>query len=179
MKLSTRRRNAMLASLVLILGIAVFANWYYSGTEKSLKAADGLTEAMSDVDTPQLGDAIYVSGSQAQYFSNARLQRDESYDKTVSTLRGIIDTSDVDEQSVKTASASLDNIANKKILQTDIENLIRAKTGSDCVVVLSEDSAEIILPQNIINNDTIIQIKEIVSEKTDFSSEKITLIGVK
>lgn len=182
MKLLKNKKHAVLAALIVILGIAVMANWYYTNPESKIAGADSVSgEDVSNVNSKNLGDAVYVGSSDIsdEYFASAKLSRDASYDEAVATLKEIIDSSDVDEQSIQTASASINTISARKIAQVDIENLVKAKTGSECVAVISDESAEIIVKESALNDETVLQIKEIVMSNTDIGAEKITIIGAK
>lgn len=181
MKMTKGRKNAVVAGLVLFLGIAVFANWYYTGPKSAEEAGNASGADTSNVNSQNLGDAVYVGASSVsdEYFAGAKLSRDESYDEAVATLKEIVDSSDADEQSVQTAAASISAMTERKMAQVNIENLVKAKTGSECVAVLSEDSAEIIVQKDAINEETALQIKEIVMANADISAEKITIIGAK
>ena len=70
-------------------------------------------------------------------------------------------------------------MSERKIAQVNIENLVKAKTGSECVAVISDDSVEIIVKETALNSGTVLQIKEIVMDNTDIEAEKITIIGAK
>lgn len=180
MKITSKKRHLMMAGLVLVLGAAVLVNWYYTDPEKNPVAVESGSDA-NEANGKNLGDAVYVSSSDIneEYFANAKLSRDESYDSAVATLKEIIESSEIDEQSVQTAADSINSITNRKIAQVNIENLVTAKTGSKCVAVISDDGAEIIVADSILNDATVLQIKEIVIENTDISSEKISIIGTK
>ena len=181
MKLSKVRKQALLASLVMILGIAVFVNWYYTGPDNSKKADKVVSDDSSDINTANLGDAIYVDSSDVnnEYFASAKLSRDESYDEAVAVLKQVVSASDVDADSVKTAADSISSMTERKLAQVNIENLVKAKTGSECIAVISDDSAEIIIKKSALSDDVILQIKEIVLHNTNISAEKITIIGAK
>lgn len=182
MKISMKKRHTALAVLVLFLGLAVLANWYYTKPDNNIMAADGTSDIDSNnVNGVNLGDAIYVNSSEIsdEYFAGAKLSRDESYDEAVATLKEIIESSDVDQQSVKTATDSINAISERRILQVNIENLVEAKTGSNCVAVINEDSVEVVIDETLISEQSILQIKEIVVEQTGFSAEKISIIGAK
>lgn len=182
MKGSLKKNQIVLGGLVIFLGVAVLVNWYYTSPENEAKYADSASDTdLSNVDSVNLGDAVYVNGSEIsdEYFAGAKLSRDESYDEAVATLQQIIDSSEADEQSVQTASDSINEISKRRIAQTNIENLVTAKTGGQCVAVLSDDSAEIIIDDEKLSSDVILQIKEIVMDNTELPAEKITIIGAK
>lgn len=182
MKLSTKKRHTLLASLVLFLGLAVLANWYYTNPDRNVLPADSESDVdSSNVNGANLGDAIYVNSSDVsdEYFAGAKLSRDESYDEAVATLKEIMENSEVDEQSAKTVASSINEISERKIAQVNIENLVKAKTGSECVAVIADESVEIIVEESALSDQSVLQIKEIVMDNTDFSSEKISIIGAK
>lgn len=181
MKISVKKRHTMLATLILVLGVAVLANWYYTKPEDALPADSTSDIDTSNVSAGNLGDAIYANSdsSENEYFASARLSRDEAYDEAVATLKEIVESSDADTQSVNSASASINSLAERKILQSDIENLIEAKIDGACVVVLNDDSADIIVSGNLLSDTVVLQIKDIVLEKTDILPEKISIIGTK
>lgn len=182
MKISIKKRHTALAVLVLFLGLAVLANWYYTKPENNIMATDGTSNIDSNnVNGVNLGDAIYVNSRDVsdEYFAGAKLSRDESYDEAVATLKEIIESSEMDQQSVKTATDSINAISERRIAQVNIENLVEAKTGSKCVAVINDDSAEVIVDETSISDQSILQIKEIVVEQTGFSAEKISIIGAK
>lgn len=182
MKLTARKKNAVLASLILLLGVAVLANWYFTGPTADINSTAGISdEDTSSVDSQKLGDAVYVNSTDidGEYFASAKLSRNESYDEAVATLKEIIESSDIDEQSVQTASDAITSMTQRQIAQTNIENLIKAKTGSECVAVLADDSAEIIISESALTESAVLQIKEIVMNNSEISAEKISIIGAK
>ncbi|MBQ8209737.1 MAG: SpoIIIAH-like family protein [Clostridia bacterium] len=182
MKITTRKKHAVLASLVLILGVAVLANWYLATPDANISQVMGESDIDSDnVDSQNLGDAIYVNSSEVsdEYFASAKLSRDNSYDEAVATLKEIVNSSEADADSVKNATDAIAVMSQRKIEQTNIENLVEAKTGSGCVAVISDSGVEVIIDELSVSDDTILQIKEIVINNTDFSQEKISIIAAK
>ncbi|MCD7827328.1 MAG: SpoIIIAH-like family protein [Clostridiales bacterium] len=182
MKITAKKRQVMLAALVVFLGIAVFVNWYYTTPDDKISAADSVSEENSE-NVVNLGDAIYADAtdeySDEEYFAAAKLSRDESYDEAVATLNEIIESGDADGQSVQTAAQSLNELSENRIAQVNIENLVTAKTGSECVAVISGNSADIIVSGRVINSDVVLQIKEIVMDNTDIEAENISVIEAK
>ena len=182
MKITTRKKHAVLASLVLILGVAVLANWYLTTPDTNISQVMGESDIDSDnVDSQNLGDAVYVNSTDVndEYFASAKLSRDNSYDEAVATLKEIVNSSEADENSVKNASSAITVMSQRKVAQTNIENLVAAKTGSKCVTVISDNGVEVIVDECAISEETILQIKEIVINNTDVSQEKISIIAAK
>ena len=183
MKISIKKKYTVLAGLVLLLGVAVLANWYFTKPDNALPTdTDNVTDVdSSNVDGVNLGDAIYVNSDSEseEYYAGARLSRDESYDEAVATLMEIIENTNTDTEAKKSATDKMSVLSDRKIKQANIENIVKAKLQSDCVAVINDDSIEIIVDDSVLSERSVLQIKEIVMENTEFSAEKISIIGTK
>lgn len=181
MKKLLKKRQLVLVTLVLALGAAVFVNWYYS---QPAVVTDGTVvttvQAAATQTDEHLGDSLYVhnpyGSSSGEYFAGAKLKRSAAHDEAKETLNAVITDSKADSKAVSAASTSLQKLANAIKLEGDCESLITAKTGSDCLVTIGEDSAEVVLGGQPIDGAMALQIKEILMQKTKFSSDKITIV---
>lgn len=179
-----KRKQLVLFALVVTLCAAVFVNWYYTNKAQNLQSPEAQT---TEVKT--LGEAEYVNATTEQsvevsllnssYFSKAKLNRTTSYDENKEMLTAIIESRDSGESAVKSATEQLNALTERKTLETDIENLITAKLNSDCLAVLGDGTAEILVSEKALNETAALQIKDIILSKTDIPAEKITIIGVK
>lgn len=174
-----RKRQLITGTLVLALSAAVFVNWYYTKpqTEATLQTAK---ESVSEADAVHnLGDAQYVLSSevsQEDVFVQHRLKRQQSHDEAEEMLQEIITDSASSQEAVIEATKKLTELSDRVVLEADIETLAKAKTGIDCFVVLSEDSADIILSKTPSDSATVLQITEITVNKTSLLAENITII---
>lgn len=175
-----KRKQLVLAGLVVALGTAMFVNWYYTKPTTNIGgkiAAESTTQ--SDVN---LGDAQYVNGTvqntESDYFANAQLNRNNAHDKAQAALKEIIESSNAKDSEKAEASTQLNELVKNIQLEADIENLVTAKIAGACIVTLS-DSAEIVVSSGKLNDSVVTQIKEIVVNKTDISQEKIIIIEAK
>lgn len=175
-----KRKQLVLAGLVVALGTAMFVNWYY--TKPTTKIGGNIaSEATTEADV-NLGDAQYVNGTagnaENDYFANAQLNRNNAHDKAKAALTEIIESSEAKEAEKSEASKQLNELTNNIQLEADIENLITAKIGGVCIVTVS-DSAEVIVSSGKLNDTVTTQIKEIIVNKTSVSPEKIIIIEAK
>jgi stage III sporulation protein AH len=182
-----KKRQLVMATLVLALGAAVFINWYYT---KPAVEADGksvVTTAVSQEglgtntdDDGNLGASLYVAnpynGKSSEYFAGAKLKRSAAHDEAKDTLGAVINGGKADEKAVSAAAKSLDTLSKAIKTESDCESLITAKTGGECVVIVDENSAQAILGGESIDSATALQIKEILMTKTGLPAEKITLV---
>ena len=174
-----KKRQLVTGTLVLALSAAVFVNWYYTKPQTQQTAQNG-KESVSVTDTVHnLGDAEYVLSSevaQKDVFVEQRLKRQQSHDEAEEMLREIITDSASTEAAVNEAVKKLTALSDRITTDADIETLAKAKTGIDCLVVLSDTGAEVIMSKAPSDSATVLQITEIAMNKASLSAENITII---
>ena len=183
-----RKRQLLLATLVIALAAAVFVNWYY--TKPQTEAADaktGTTEVQAQ-EGANLGDARFVistdavledTAAQAQateYFAGAKLRRQTAHDEAAEALNDIIKDSSSSSDAVSKASKTLDELAKSITLESDMENLITAKVGCENLVILNSGNAEIIVENGSLDDVSVVKIKEIAVKHTGLPVDNITII---
>jgi len=183
MKNLLKKRQLVLATLVLALGAAVFVNWYYSRPEIAVDGQPVQAAAqVADTRRPEehLGDSQYVhnpyQASAGEYFAGAKLRRSAAHDEAKETLGAVIADSKADSGVVAAAGKALQVLANSIKLEADCEALITAKTGADCLVMIGEDTVETVLGGEPIDGAAALQIKEILMQKTGFDNDCVMIV---
>lgn len=172
MNVILRRRQLILATLVVALGAAVFVNWYYTGNN-SLAG-----EETTGADYVQnLGEAKYVNatGEQTPSFEEMKFQRQKQDDETIDTLNKSLEVAGEGTDEAKEITASINAITKKAKLQSDLEVLIKAKINSECFVTIADDNAQIVVLKGTLNETTSLQILEIVTQNTDIDASKVIM----
>lgn len=176
MSFTVRRKQLLFLGLALSLAGAMFVNWYYT---RPVQTSPAEAESTTEAEQINLGDAQFVNASvNDSYFARAELNRSKARDEAREGLNAVIGNEDADEQSRESARQALEKLEADVITQTEIENFIRAKSGGDVLVSLGS-TAEVILQKNTLTDELCIQIKDIITRKTNISSEKITIIEAK
>ncbi len=181
-----KKRQIVTATLVLALGSAVFINWYYTRPESELANAGTSVEAIEE-SGGNLGDAQYVnatttaqntavSSSKDEFFAAAKLRRTAAHDEAAEVLNDVIKDASSDAAAVKDATAALTSLSNAIKLEGDMESLIKAKIGSECVVLINNEKIEIIVGKGVLDESKITQIKEIALNQTEIPVENITIV---
>lgn len=185
-----KKRQLLLATLVIALGAAVFINRYYTAPKAESAASDSaqnVSQQNADKGT-NLGDARYVistdvtlddAAAQAvasEYFSSAKLRRQTVRDEAFEALNDIIKDEDSSPEAVAKATDALTAMTNEMTLEGDIENLLSAKVGCESLVILNSGNAEIIVENGSLDETSVVQIKDIVVKQTGYSTDKITII---
>ncbi len=185
-----KRRQLLLATLIVALGAAVFVNWYYTKPSVETSGNSAATNSVSDDEKQgaNLGDARYVISSdvtlddaaaQAQaseYFASAKLRRKTAHDEAAEALNDIIKDGSSNSEAVKQATAALKELSDCMTLESDIENLITAKIGCENLCILNNGKAEIIIENGSLDDVTVVKIKEIAVKHTEYPVDNITII---
>lgn len=183
-----KKRQLLLATLIIALGAAVFINRYYTNPKiESAASADAVTSPAAK-EGANLGDARYVISSgvtlddaaaQAQasdYFSAAKLRRQTARDDAAQALNDVIKDSASSPVAVEKATQALADMAEEIMLENDIENLITAKIGCESLVIINGGKAEVIAENGSLDETSVMQIKEIVTNHTGYSVENVTIV---
>ncbi len=184
-----KKKQILTATLVIALVAATGVNWYYSQYMTTGTINETTTQSVSG----NLGDSLLVAGTTASenenttdvsadsknYFSEAKLKRAEAEDEAIDAIEDILENPSLDTQQKQKVSSLLSDYTSKLKAQTDTENLIRAKTGSECLVIINEDKCQVILEKNTLNDTLILQITEIIEKNTNISAENLTIIEIK
>lgn len=172
MNVILKRRQLILAVLVVALGAAVFVNWYYTGNS-SLGA-----EETTNADYVQnLGEAKYVNatGDEVQTFDELKFDREKKNDEAIDELNASLEAAGKGTAEAKEITASINAITAQQKLETDLEALIKAKVNSECFVTLTESNAQVVVLKGILNETTSLQILEIVTQNTEIDAANVVM----
>lgn len=193
------KRNAVVAAIVLFVCAAVYLNWSYSQGQSDVSAnalptgkllgGAAMVGASADPD----GDSADPSQSPApaasadpsaqtkpsdDYFSNARINRQQARDSALSLLEEAAANNDADQAMRNEANASIQVMADCTMAEAEIENLVTAKGYTDCVAFVGEDSASVVVAVSggeLTETDTA-RIMEITMEQTGLEASQIKII---
>lgn len=199
MKSAKSKRQLTILTLILALGVAVYLNWEYAKTDSSFvlptqtqAEEDALLANAQAEDAPVMealpdknyGEAQLVSvseNSSDQYFEIARLTRtktrDEALDKLQQSLKATGLTEEEKAQLKDTLSSTISNIS----LESDIENLVKAKGFADCVVFIDGENVDLAVktgPEGLSKNE-VAQLRDIILGKVQTSAQNISIVEVK
>ncbi len=192
------KRQILLATLVLALGIAIYLNWQFSQTGKDLTLADDANASKNygeaqfvGTDDEDAADAIDVTGitdftdaivtnnAGEDYFIEARLNKKQSRDEAVETLQEILQDSAITEEEKDKAITTAANISTAIDAENNIESLIKAKGFADCIAFIDGDKASIVVKTDGLLSTEVAQIKDIILNQISIPVENITIIPVK
>lgn len=168
------KKSIVMCGLTLALSAAIYLNWQYQSNGEATKYNN---------DDADLGKSIYVNNTvstqeETDYFTIAISDREKSRKNTIAELNEIIEDKSSSTEAKQKAEKNKNTIALNIEKEANIETLIKSKGFEKCIAVLNEKNANIIIKAKDITSQQTLQINEIVSEQTDFSSENIKIIAV-
>lgn len=174
MNVLIKRRQLILATLVVALGAAVFVNWYYTGNNSNIQLPE---ETTGSEYVQNLGEAKYVNatGEEADYFSEVKLKRQKSRDEALEALNKSLEKVKSGSNEAKDITKSIDTLTAQIKLESDVEALISAKLASECVVVINEKSAQVVVSKGALSEDAALQIIDVITNNTELTADKIKM----
>lgn len=184
--------KVMVSLAILILGGALFMNWYFTNTDfkqtLSPLLSNQTTKAENTSENKNLGEAAYVSGTtekttvsstETEYFTNARIDRQKARDAALEELNKVLSNATAGAEAQKVASEKIAKISDSIAKENKIESLVKAKEIESCLAIISDEKVEVIVKTKELTDATILQIKEIVINQTKMTSENISIIEAK
>ena len=125
------------------------------------------------------GAAVMVSNSLgADYFSSAKLSREQSRAKNKETLMTIINNDKIASKDKKSAIDQVAQLTKDAQMESAAELMLEAKGFTDSVVSIEKGSADVIVNAGELTQQQLAQITDIVTRKTNISADHIVITPV-
>ncbi len=188
MNLLIKRRQLIMATLVVALGSAVFVNWYFTNSDnKTVEESETGSEYVQSI-----GEAKYVNSDNAKtesttqnatataskntdYFTTVKLKRTKAHDEALADMKALLKEAGEDSKGAEEIGKTIDALSKTIKLEADIEALISAKLKCQCVVMINNDNAEVVVTKGNLNDASILQIMDAVLNNTDVKAENIKI----
>ncbi len=166
------KRNIMICVSVFVIAAAICLNWaLYAGMSNN--SGDDLP---TGGDQSQDQPADNGNENVTSYFASVQISRQQARDEALEVLQLVIDSDSALESAKAEAIADVSRIADEIAAEANIETLIRAKGFEDCVAVISDGLANIVVKtDSALMQNEIAQIIEIVYEQANIYPENIRI----
>ena len=176
--MAIRKRQLVLAALVVALGAAVYLNWQFGGNSQIVDAGTSVSD--KELGAAQLGNGSVdsspssavseavssaVSGNIASeasseaantgantdvntYFAQARLERQKSRDASQEQVQKVLDDTTADENTKTEAANQAAEISQNIVTETNIENLVKSKGFVDCVAFIQNGACNVVVQKD-------------------------------
>lgn len=172
------KRNLIVMGAVLLIGGAVWLNWaLFSNAESEDYDPSYYTSGQ-----PQDGEGSSDStgntdaSGEDSYFAMAQIDRSRARDEAMEVLNQITASTDATEEAKSEAYAAIEQMAIDIENEANIETLMKAKGFEECVAVISDSAATVIVRTDGLMPSDLAQITEIVYEQASIAPENITVI---
>ena len=181
-KKKDKKPKTALSIFVLLLAVGLGGNWYWENSDISSKIST------VSGNTKTLGEATYVDATTeletdtpSDYFSSARMDRQNARDTALEKLQSVINATDESEEARVSAAESVVRLSANIEIENKIETLVQAKGVKNCIAVVSEDGekVDVIVDVEELTDDIILQIKEIAIAQLQCTFENVTIIQSK
>lgn len=126
------------------------------------------------------GEAVMVSNTlSGDYFSSAKLSREQNRAKNKETLLEIINNKTLASADKKAAVREVAQLTEAAEKENAAELMLEAKGFSDAVVSISEGNVDVVVNAAKLSNQQIAQIEDIVKRKTGITAQNIVITPVK
>lgn len=165
------KRNAVILTAILFVGVAVYLNWSY-GQKESQSALVGKKEKSENVSK--------TGENQTDYFANVRLNRQNARLEASAALETVSKSEGVDQKTIDAAAEEMVKISKWTAKEAELESMITAKGFSQCVVFMSDEGVTVTVSKTesgLSGADTA-KITDIITSQTDYTADKLTVIEV-
>lgn len=170
------KRNIVICAAVLLVAAAVCINWaLYSGNDDPVDDLPSGNEEQSG--NEQVGGNVEGENENvAGYFASVQISRQQARDEALEVLQLVIDSDSAIESAKAEAIADVSRIADEIASEANIETLIKAKGFEECIAVINDGSANIVVKtEGALMQNEVAQIMEIVIEQSGISPENIKI----
>lgn len=166
---SINRRHLTLIGLIVVIAIAGYINVNHEGD---------IVETIATVkeEDKNVAENVDVNTDNNDAYTLAVMERDSKRSQSMSVYRDIIDNSNCDKQTKENAQTMLSNAAKYINDENTIESTIKAKGIEKNVVYIGEDDVTVLVYGTKLTELQVVQIKDIVAEKTKIAPDKIKII---
>lgn len=175
------KRQIILASLVLGLGIAVYLNWQYTSISDIELP---VTNAVEDGEATY-GEAQYVDAPAAEaadegetFFVEAKMSRQKARDEAAETIEVMLQNDSLGEDQKAQLALKVSDLAASIETEGKIENLIKAKGFTDVMVYYDTQRVDVIVKTSGLLANEAAQIKDIIIKETTIEPGNISIVEI-
>ncbi len=178
-----QKKHIVMTALVLALATAVYINYQISEAKtptpvKELGAASYVNATVGEAATSDEAVAtMALSKSQQDFFATERTKRQNTQDKVLDEAEDILESSSSGDTEITQAQENVERIISFFTTQDTIETIIKAKGFSECLCCITDLGVTVIVPDNELNENTVLSIYDAVTTHYEIASDAISIVG--
>ena len=197
------KKNIIIISGILLVGVAVYLNLNLNFTEDSNYLENDEWDESKILGQAHLVDNLYLMGDddyledmgygagggaleaddsgvfyepQDNYFAVSVVSRQRARDESIELLNNIVNNAEALPDVRDRALSDIAVIAREIERESNIETLVRAKGFDECVAVVSGENANVIVKTDGLMANEVAQIKEIVYEQAGIVPNNVKIV---
>lgn len=163
------KKKVMIASAVLLMGMAVYLNYIFFLDDSQTTNAPPVNNDVSVLTNTEENNPL-------SYFAQAVIDRQKTRDEALEVLQIVVDNEDALAEAKDSALQQISQIADEMQKESNIESLIVSKGFDECVAVISEGKCSVIVKSDGLMANQISQIKEIVYDQAAIAPLNVKII---
>ncbi len=172
------KKQVVLGTLIVALGVAVYLNYYFSdGTFVTPSTQNSTTHSTAPDNA--LGNAMNVNSSATAYFEQARENREDAREEAVEMVKDILNDVKITDAEKAAAAVQVAQIAKAIEQESKIEELIKAKGFADCLVFIEDDKCSVVVKIEELTAQDAAKISQLVTAQSDVLAQNINIMAVK
>ncbi len=170
-------RTWVACGAVLIVGIAVLLNILFFPTDADTdKGVIDPVIDLSDVSAVLSEKENSTERNSASAFAEMTLSRQQARDEALEVLKTLANSTTATDSAKDEAIAEIEDIAACIEREANIESLIKAKGFEECVAVITDETASVIVKTDGLAQNQIAQISEIVYQQSGILPTNLNII---
>lgn len=180
-----KKKSISIISLILLIAIAFVINYTYQNESnketggKNQVTNTSQTEKSKSLNTSSTNTSSKaLSGSLTSgLFASYREEREINRSRSLDALKEIVNNKNTTKETRDQAQNQIIKLTEVTQKEMAIENLIKAKGFQDAVVLIDNDTANVIVQADKLSEQEVAQIQDIVTRQTGISIDNIKIMN--
>lgn len=174
------KKQWVLAGMVMLLGAAVYLNYYVAEQAPLSVGADTDTAQATATTTRALGESQFVNNTTAaaDYYAAVRQEREQAREEALAILKDALQDVKADEETQQETLEAVTAAAMAVEQENAVESLVKAKGYADCVAFIEDDHCHVTVKTDSLTEAQTLQIAQIVMTQTDVPAANINIMAV-
>lgn len=181
-----KRKSLVIGILMFLLIMTGYLNFRYNNNVADYRDSENLAldSKKPDIlvkDAPANEDELNeqennIETSTTGFFKDFRYNRENTRKKEIEYINNIVDNPNSDENKRAEAQDQLLQLTQIMEKELGVEGLIKAKGFDDVIVMLQENSVNVVVDKKDLSSEEVAQILDIVRRETGQEAENIKII---
>ena len=175
------KKQWVLAVMVMLLGAAVYLNYYVAEQAPPAVGAGTDVTQTTTTATRALGESQFVNNTTAaasDYYATVRQEREQAREEALAILKDALQDVKLDDETQRETLEEVALVAMAVEQENAVESLVKAKGYADCVAFIEGDHCHVTVKTDSLTEAQTLQIAQIVMTQTDVPAANINIMAV-